>query len=66
MYKPQSGVVQSISLQHSPAGADDGCMYSQVFASQKPEADKWHGCHLSAAQGIEAEFLSRRGKNWSG
>jgi hypothetical protein len=26
MYKPQSGVVQSISLQHSPAGADDGCM----------------------------------------
>jgi hypothetical protein len=60
MYKPQSGVVQSISLQHSPAGADDGCIYSQVFALQKPEADKWHGCHLSAAQGIERKYRKAR------
>jgi hypothetical protein len=69
MYQPQSGVVQSISLQHRPKGpdapialwrclttlslqnsperADDGCMNCQVFAKQKPKAQKWHGCHNS-------------------
>jgi hypothetical protein len=51
MYQPQSGVVQSISLQHRPKGPDDGCINSQVFASQKPKLKN----------GKEAIFEQRKG-----
>jgi hypothetical protein len=29
-----------------PAGMEAGCIDSQVFAKQKPEAQKWHGGHF--------------------
>jgi hypothetical protein len=70
--KPKNGILRSyfwsFAKQNSqgqtaparrPAGTN-----SDVFAKQKRKAQKWHGCHFWAAQGIEAEFL--RSKNWSG
>ncbi|MDR0641776.1 MAG: hypothetical protein LBG07_04865, partial [Treponema sp.] len=41
-----------------------------VFAKQKRKAQKWHGCHFLAAQGIEAEIPETlpqvKSRNWSG
>jgi hypothetical protein len=34
-----------------------------VFAKQKRKAQKWHGCHFWAAQGIEAEILLAQPKD---
>jgi hypothetical protein len=49
---------------------DAGWRNRYVFAEQKRKAQKWHGCHFCAAQGIEAEILLveriAEPKDWSG
>jgi hypothetical protein len=38
------------------AAMDGGCVDARVFAKQKPETQKRHGCRFWVAQGIEAEI----------